>query len=264
MTHWTLDEHGAVAVATFTRPPRNLMSMAAMGELEHLVAEVAARDDLTVLVLTGGVPGFFVAHADLDDLAALGRGDPVEGDPGSWARTFAALEAMPQPVIAAVNGQAWGGGCELSLACTVRLAAQSAHFGQPEVLVGIIPGGGGTQRLPRLVGAGRAADLILSGRIIDATEAERIGLVESVLPDDGFLDHALEAAEAIASKPRPAVVAAKRAIIDGLRLPLAEGLALEGRLFIECQTRPDTVAIQERVADVERRAPADQTVELEP
>jgi enoyl-CoA hydratase len=262
MTHWTLEEHGAIALATFTRPPRNLMSMAAMGELEQLVSDVATRDDLNVLVLTGGVPGYFVAHADLDDLAALGRGEPVEGDPGSWARTFATLEAMPQPVIAAVNGQAWGGGCELSLACTLRVAAQSAHFGQPEVVVGIIPGGGGTQRLPRLIGAGRAADLVLTGRIIDATEAERIGLVESVLPDEGFVDHALEVAEAIASKPRPAVVAAKRAIIEGLRLPLDEGLTLEGRLFIECQARPDTVAIQERVADAEREAPADQRVEL--
>jgi enoyl-CoA hydratase len=260
---WTLDRRGAVAVATFSRPPRNLMSMAAMGELEGLLAEVGDDASVHVLVLTGGVQGYFVAHADLDDLAALGRGETVEGDPASWSRVMRRLEQLPQPVVAAVNGQAWGGGCELSLACTLRVAAESAHFGQPEVGVGIIPGAGGTQRLPRLIGAGRAADLILSGRIIDATEAERIGLVTTVLPDEGFLDAVLEWVQAIATKPRPAVVAAKRAIIDGLRLPIEEGLVLEGRLFLECQIRPDTLELQERAARVERESPPDQRVTLE-
>ena len=165
MTTWTLTRHGAAALATFNRPPRNLMSMAAMGELESLLHGVAGDESVTVLVLTGGVPGYFVAHADLDDLSALGRGEPVEGDPGSWSRAFDLLSTMPQPVVAAVGGQAWGGGCELALACTIRVAAASAHFGQPEVAVGIIPGAGGTQRLPRVVGPGRAAEMVLSGRV---------------------------------------------------------------------------------------------------
>lgn len=262
MGFFSTEHRGHVAVVTFDRPPRNLMSMAAMTELESVLGALATDDDVNVVVITGAVPGYFVAHADLDDLSALGRGEPVEGDPGSWGRTLALIESMPQPVIAAVNGQAWGGGCELSLAATLRVAAASAHFGQPEVAVGIIPGAGGTQRLPRLVGAGRAANLVLSARIIDATEAERIGLVDAVLPDDGFVDAAVEWAQAIASKPRPAVVAAKRAIIEGLRLPLEEGLRLEGQLFLECQVRPDTVALQERVADAERAAPADQRFDL--
>jgi len=262
MTWWTLGRAGEVAVATFRRPPRNLMSMAAMTELEALVNDVADDDDINVLVVTGGVPGYFVAHADLDDLAALGRGEHVEGDPGSWARTLARLESMPQPVVAAVDGQAWGGGCELSLAATLRVASDRAHFGQPEVAVGIIPGAGGTQRLPRLVGAGRAAELILSGRIIEADEAFRIGLVEAVLPHDDFVARVLEWVQPIATKPKAAVRAAKRAILDGLRVPLDEGLRMEGRLFIECQTRPDTIAIQERVADTERNASADQRIEL--
>jgi enoyl-CoA hydratase len=262
MTFWSLERRDAIALATFTRPPRNLMSMAAMGELEQLVGSVATDPDIAVLVLTGGVDGYFVAHADLDDLAKIGKGEAVEGDPGAWARTFAQLEAMPQPVVAAVDGQAWGGGCELSLACTVRVASTRAHLGQPEVSVGIIPGAGGTQRLPRLVGAGRAAELVLSGRIVDADEALRIGLVEAVLPADGFVEHALAWAQAMATKPRPALFAAKRAVIDGLRLPLEDGLRLEGRLFIECQVRPDTVALQERVADAERNTPAEQRVDL--
>jgi enoyl-CoA hydratase len=262
MGEWSLEEHDAVAVATFSRPPRNLMSMKAMTELEGLVGEIAERDDIAVLVLTGGVPGFFVAHADIDDLAAMGRGEPVEGDPGSWARAFATIEAMPQPVVAAINGQAWGGGCELSMACTLRVAAESAHLGQPEVVVGIIPGGGGTQRMPRLIGAAKAAELILTGRIIEAAEAERIGLVNAVLPDDNFLDHVLEWVQPMTQWPRHAVVAAKRAIVDGLRLPFEEGLAIEGRLFLECQLRPDTIAIERAAAEVEKGTPVDERVDL--
>jgi len=124
--------------------------------------------------------------------------------------------------------------------------------------VGIIPGAGGTQRLPRLIGRGRAAELILSGRIIDASEAQRIGLVEQVLPDEGFLDRVLDWVAPIATKPRPAIVAAKRAIIQGLRMPFDEGLALEARLFLECQVRPDTIEIQMKVAEQERQGPVDE------
>jgi len=251
-----------MALGTFTRPPRNFMSFAAMGELEVLVAEVAADESVSVLVLTGGVPGYFVAHADLDDLARLGRGQPVEGDPLSWFRTLAALEAMPQPVVAAVGGQAWGGGCELALACTLRVASASAHLAQPEVNVGIIPGAGGTQRLPRLVGQGRAAELILSGRVTGAEEALRIGLVEAVLPDEQFVDRALEWVAAIAAKPRAALVAAKRAVVEGLRLPFDEGLRLEGRLFLECQTGKDATGLEEAASRRYAEAGPDERIEL--
>ncbi len=263
MSYFAVEHHDRVALVTFTRPPRNLMSMAAMGELEALLGTLAERSTTNVIVLTGGVPGYFVAHADLDDLAALGRGEAVEGDPGSWGRVCTLLESIPQPVVAAVNGQAWGGGCEIALACTLRAAATSAHFGQPEVAVGIIPGSGGTQRLPRLIGAGRAAQLVLSARIIDATEAERIGLVEVVLPDEDFLTHVLDWIQPIATKPRAAVFAAKKAIIEGLRLPLEEGLRLEAEQFIACQIAPETIALQERVADAERAAPPEERVALD-
>jgi enoyl-CoA hydratase/carnithine racemase len=264
---WALERRppdGRVAVATFHRPPRNLMSMAAMTELEGLLGEVAADDGIQVLVLTGGVPGFFVAHADVEDLARIGAGQPVEGDPGSWSRAFALLESMPQPVVAAVNGQAWGGGSELCWACTTRVASPAATFGQPEVLVGIIPGAGGTQRLPRLIGAGRAAELILSGRVVAADEALRLGMVEAVLPEDGFLDAAVEWAARFARPPRPAVVAAKRAIVEGLRLPLDEGLRRESALFVECQTRPDTLALQGDVVQRYAAAADDERVTLDP
>jgi enoyl-CoA hydratase/carnithine racemase len=164
--------------------------------------------------------------------------------------------------VAAVNGQAWGGGCELALACTLRVASASAHFSQPEVAVGIIPGAGGTQRLPRVVGPGRAAELVLSGRVVESDEAERIGLVQAVIPDDGFVESAIEWAGRIAAQPRHAVIAAKQALVQGLQLPLAEGLRLEGRLFIECQVRPETVELEERAAARERDAPPDERVDL--
>lgn len=247
MSLWTIDHHGAVAVASFRRPPRNFMSFAALAELERLLTDLSAREDVSVVVLTGDTPGYFVAHADLDDLTRLGRGEPVDGDPLVWHRTLALVEAMPQPVIAAVNGQAWGGGCELALACTLRLAARSAHFSQPEVALGIIPGAGGTQRLPRLIGPGKAAAMVLSGRVVSAEAAFDLGLTEAVLPDDEFLGHVLEWLEPIARKPRQALVAAKRALVEGLRMPLDDGLSLEGRLFVECQTGAEAVALEEQM-----------------
>jgi len=245
MPNWAVERRGAVALVTFTRPPRNFMSMAAMTELEQVLAELAADDDVNVVVLTGGIDGYFVAHADLDDLVRIGRGEAVQGDPRSWGRALRLIETMPQPVIAAINGQAWGGGCELSLACTLRVAAASAHLGQPEVNVGIIPGAGGTQRLPRLVGRGRAADLVLSGRVVEAAEALRIGLVEAVLPDDGFVEAAVDYAGVIAAKPRAAVVAAKRALVEGRGLPLDDALRLESTIFVELQTGQAALSLEE-------------------
>jgi enoyl-CoA hydratase/carnithine racemase len=263
MAYFTVERRDAIALVTFARPPRNLMSMAAMTELEGTLGALAGDESVNLVVITGGVPGYFIAHADLEDLMKLGQGEPVEGDPASWGRAFALMDSMPQPVVAAINGQAWGGGCELALACTLRVAAASAHLGQPEVNVGIIPGGGGTQRLPRLVGAGRAAELILSGRVVGAEEAERIGLVETVLPDDGFVEAAVAWVAAIASKPRHAVVAAKRAILDGLKVPLDEGLRIEARLFIECQTSASTLAVQQQAVDRYRAADDSDQVELD-
>ena len=261
---WTITRHdeGRIAVATFVRPPRNFMSFAAMTELEQVLLKLQDDDGVRVVVLTGGVPGYFVAHADLDDLRAIGQGQPVEGDPSSWGRTLALLGSMPQPTIAAVNGQAWGGGCELSLACTTRLVAASGHFAQPEVNVGIIPGAGGTQRLPRLIGAGRAAELVLSGRVVGAAEAVAIGLANDVLPDDGFVDAVVEWARPISSKPRTALAAAKRAMLEGLSMPLADGLRLEGQLFIGLQTGGEALDLQRSALDRYEVASPDEVVEL--
>jgi enoyl-CoA hydratase len=259
---WGVERRGRIAVATFTRPPRNFMSFAAMTELERVLGALAEDSGVHVVVLTGGLPGYFVAHADLDDLRALGKGLPVEGDPGAWGRALALLGSMPQPVVAANNGQAWGGGCELSLACTVRVVAESGHFAQPEVNVGIIPGAGGTQRLPRLVGLGRAAELILSGRSVSSQEAVAIGLANAVLPDDGFVDAVCEWAAPMAAKPLAALAAAKQAMLEGLSLSLAEGLRIESRLFGRLQSGQEALDLQRGALDRYAAAPAGAPVEL--
>lgn len=240
---WTLDVTDKVAMLTFTRPPRNWMSLAAMTELAGQLARLGERpDDATVVVLTGGVDEYFIAHADLDDLAALARGERVEGDPGAWRTALSLLETIPQPTVAAIDGQAWGGGCETALACTMRLGSERAHLGQPEVSVGIIPGAGGTQRLPRLVGPAVGAELCLTGRIVKAEEAQRIGLLNAVLPTEGFLEHVRRWCARITRNPPAAVFAAKRAVVDGLRVPLDDGLGVEARLFGELNSSPQARA----------------------
>jgi enoyl-CoA hydratase/carnithine racemase len=252
MGFWSVDRRDKIAVCTFTRPPRNFMSFAAMTELEGLLGGLASDESVNVVVLTGGVDGFFVAHADLDDLTKIGRGEPVEGDPGSWSRSLALLEGMPQPTVAAINGQAHGGGSEISWACTLRLIAESGHMGQPEVLVGIIPGAGGTQRLPRLIGNTRAADIVLSGRVVGAQEALSFGMVNAVLPDEGFVDHVVEWLQPVARNTRASLAAAKRAIVEGTRLPFDEGMRLEGQLFIGLQTGKEALELQDRTLDAYR------------
>ena len=184
-------------------------------------------------------------------------GEPVEGDPARGARTFALLESMPQPVVAAVDGQAWGGGCELSLACTLRVASDRAHFGQPEVAVGIIPGAGGTQRLPRLVGAGRAAELVpLGSHHRRRTKRCASGWSRRCSRPTGSSSASSSGCSASRPSRRPRF-AAKRAVVDGLRLPLDEGLRLEGRLFIECQMRPTRSRSKSASPRPNARAPAD-------
>lgn len=234
---WVETRYDKISVLTFARPPKNWMNLQSMTELVgHLERLATQSDEVTVVMLTGGVDGYFIAHADLDDLARLSKGESVEGDLGAWTKALALLESMPQPTVAAIDGQAWGGGCETALACTMRIGSQAAHLGQPEVSVGIIPGAGGTQRLPRLVGSAVGAELCLSGRVIPADEAHRIGLLNAVLPTEGFVDAAIDWCQQIARNPAGAVFAAKRAVVEGLRLPLEDGLRLEGQLFVEANS----------------------------
>ena len=232
MDNWSVKQYGGVAVLTFTRPPRNFLDFASMLELGDRLEELAEQSEqVKVVMLTGGVDGYFVAQGDMADLQRAGRGEAPEGIP-SWRRLTGLLRDMPQPTVAAVDGQAWGGGNELALACQLRIGSERAHLGNPEVKVGIIPGGGGSQRLPRLIGPGFAADAILRGRVFRADEALRLGWLNAVLPVEGFVDAAVAWCQEMADLPSDGLFAAKKVLVQGLELPLQEGLELEIAEFL--------------------------------
>ncbi len=201
---------GGVGLLTLNRPDvRNAINLAMVEELHSALTSLAGRDDVLALVITGAGTRAFASGADIAELLERTGKDALQAINSSL---FRRVEEFPRPTIAAVRGFALGGGCELALACDVRVAGESARFGQPEVSLGILPGAGATYRLPRLVGIGRARELIFTGRIIDAREAERIGLANKVVPDDRVLDEALEMARTIASHAPLAVRLAKVAL----------------------------------------------------
>jgi enoyl-CoA hydratase len=212
-----VDRDGAVATITINRPRvLNALSHATIAELHAAVDEIGGDDDVRALIITGAGNRAFVSGADIAELQAFASAnDGYEHSKFSHELLFK-LHALPKAVIMAVNGYALGGGCELALAGDIILAADTASFGQPEVNLGIIPGFGGTQRLPRLVGRTRALELIFTGRRISAAEALDLGLVNRVVPADQLLPTALELGRTIAEKAPLAIALAKRAVYDGL------------------------------------------------
>lgn len=217
-----------VVVITLQNPKVNAISSRVLRELAEAVEGFA--DDLPGAVVVTGSDRFFAAGADISE---FGGPDEAREIGGLFLAAFNALAALPRPTIAAVGGFALGGGCELALACDFRIAATTATFGQPEILLGIIPGGGGTQRLARLVGPARAKDLVFSGRTVTAAEAADIGLVDRVVDPDELMAEALGWAADLAAGPSAAIAMAKRAIDEGLDGSLADGLALEQELFVD-------------------------------
>jgi len=217
-----------VAVLRLDNPKVNALSTALLAQLE--AAATALHDDPPgAVVLTGG-DRIFAAGADITEFGGIEEARRVGR---AFTQALDAVSAIPRTVIAAITGAALGGGCELALACDLRVASDRVKLGQPEILLGIIPGGGGTQRLPRLVGVSRAKDMILTGRQVGAEEALRIGLVDRVVPHDEVNDAALELAAELARGPLAAHSLAKLAIDEGLETTLAKGLALEQDLFAE-------------------------------
>jgi enoyl-CoA hydratase len=220
-----------IAVVTINRPKSlNALNSETLAELDKCFGEIEKRKDVKVLIVTGAGEKAFVAGADISEMV---NAPPAEGKAMSMLAcgAFEKLENMPQVTIAAVNGFALGGGCELSMACDIRIASENAKFGQPEVNLGILPGFGGTQRLPRLVGKGRAKELIFTGDMIDALEAYRIGLVNKVVPQTELFDCCRKLAEKIISKGSYAVALAKSVINAGLDMDIANGLKLETGYF---------------------------------
>ena len=214
-----------VAVLTFDRPEvRNALNLETVREGEVALTDLAADAAVGALIVTGAGDKAFVSGADISDLRERTRDDGLAGINSSF---FAAVERFPRPTIAAVNGYALGGGCELALACDLRIAAETAKFGQPELGLGIIPGAGATQRLPRVVGLGRAKHLILTGEIIDAAQALAIGLVSAVVPAGELHTKAQDLARRVLRQGPLAARLAKVAMNASMRVDLDSGLLIE-------------------------------------
>lgn len=231
MNNLTLEVENSIAVLTINRPKAlNALNSETLTELNQVLTEIEANDDIKVVILTGAGEKAFVAGADISEMvnfsAAEGRAFGMRA-----SEPFFKLMNMRQVTIAAVNGFALGGGCEISMACDIRIASDNAKFGQPETGLGILPGFGGTQRLARLVGKGRAKELIFTCDMIDANEAYRIGLANKVVPQAELLDTCKAMAEKIMSKGSYAISLAKEAINTGTETDLSSGLTLEADLF---------------------------------
>jgi enoyl-CoA hydratase len=225
-----LERRGRVAIITINRPEkRNALNIKTREEGAALIEELGADDSVGVVVITGAGDKAFIAGADIAEFA--GRTAMMQRDVMVARSLFNAIDSFPKPVIAMINGYCLGGGCELALACDIRIASENASFGQPEINLGIIPGGGGTQRLTRLVGEGKAMEMILTGEIIDAKTAHAIGLVNHVVPLDQLEARTMEVANRIAEKGPIALSLAKEAVKIASRSNLDEGLRREVDLF---------------------------------
>ncbi|TSE37921.1 putative enoyl-CoA hydratase echA8 [Tepidimonas fonticaldi] len=220
---------GPVGIIALNRPKQlNALNDQLMNELGAALKAFDADDAIGCIVLTGNEKAF-AAGADIAAMARYTFSDVYRTE--YITRNWEALRHVRKPVIAAVAGFALGGGCEVAMMCDIIIAADNAKFGQPEVKIGVIPGAGGTQRLPRAIGKAKAMDMALTGRMMDAAEAERAGLVSRVVPLDKLMDEALAVALSIAALPRLAVLAAKEAVNRAFEGPLADGLMYERRLF---------------------------------
>ncbi len=220
-----LDVTDAVATIRLERPPMNALSTSVQKEIRDAAREVSGRKDVRAVILYGG-PKVFAAGADVKEMADWSYTDAVDNSV-DLTDCFSAVARIPQPTIAAITGYALGGGCELALCCDLRICGDNARLGQPEILLGIIPGAGGTQRLPRLIGPARAKDMILTGRFVAAGEALSIGLVNQVVAPDDVLTAAQALATQLAAGPPYAMRAAKEAVDRGLEVDLATGLDIE-------------------------------------
>ena len=231
MNNLLMEVQNEIAVVTINRPKSlNALNSETLAELNTCLAEIEGRTDIKVVILTGSGSKSFVAGADISEMV---NATPAEGRAmGLLAReAFGRLENMPQVTIAAVNGFALGGGCEISMACDIRVAAENAKFAQPECGLGILPGFGGTQRLARLVGKGRAKEMIFTCDMIDAQDAYRIGLANHVVPQEELLDYCKAMAGRIMKNAPYAVSLAKQVINSGADMDLDNGLKLEANIF---------------------------------
>jgi len=224
-----LDVSDGVGTIRLDRPPMNALNVAMQEEIRAAAAEATEREDVRAVVVYGG-ERVFAAGADIVEMAEMSYTDMVRHS-GRLTSSFSSVARIPKPVAAAVTGYALGGGCELALCADVRIAATNAKLGQPEILLGVIPGAGGTQRLSRLVGPAKAKDIVFTGRFVGAEEALGMGLVDKVVPPEEVYDAAVEWASTFVNGPAFAIRAAKEAIDRGLEVDLETGLEIERQQF---------------------------------
>ena len=234
-----VERDGAVAIVTIDRPPVNALSAALINELVEALDELERDADVRAIVLRGGGERAFVAGADISEFPSLEEGISEEGSARGVQKLADRIEALPKPVVAAIHGYCLGGGLETALGCDIRVAAEDAQLGQPEIKLGLLPGGGGTQRLPRVVGPGRAALMNLGGDPISGTQAYEWGLVERAVPAGELFEAALEIARTLAQRSPHAVAVIKQLMRDTKDLPLGEGLKLEAQAFARCLASED-------------------------
>ncbi len=233
-----IEKEGRVAILTINRPDKlNALNQQVRDEVLAALDELAADDGVGVVVLTGAGEKSFIAGADIGEFE--GRQPFDQREAMRIPRIFDAMGSFPKPVIAMINGYCLGGGCELAMGCDLRIASEKARFGQPEIKLGLIPGGGGSQRLPRLVGLGNALRLILTGDMIGAAEAKEIGLVEMVVPHEELREKTLELAGKMAAMSPLTLRVAKEAVRVSQRLPIEEGILYERDLFCLCFSTED-------------------------
>ena len=239
MTNVLLEKKGPYAVATIHRPEAlNALNSQVLADLAELLDTVEADEEIRVLVITGAGEKAFVAGADIGEMSTLTKAEgEAFGKKGN--DVFRRLETLPIPTIAAVNGFALGGGCELSMSCDIRICADTAVFGQPEAGLGITPGFSGTQRLPRRVGIAKAKELIFSGKVIGAAEAEKIGLVNAVYAPEELIPGAIAMAKSFTANAPIAVKYSKACIDRGMQMDIDDGIALENELFAMCFATAD-------------------------
>jgi len=234
-----LEQNGNVTTLTINRPKAlNSLNPDTLQELSTAFTSLNADKNVKVVILTGAGEKAFVAGGDISSMQPL---NPLQARATAKQAQalFNLIEYSPKIVIAAVNGYALGGGCELSMACDIRLAADNAKLGQPEINLGIIPGWAGTQRLPRLVGKGKAKEMMLTGDMVSAEEAEKIGLVNRVVAAESLMETALEMAQKIAAKPQVPVSLIKEAVDNGLEMPVDKAIDYEAELFGLCFATKD-------------------------
>ncbi|MTH55335.1 enoyl-CoA hydratase [Bacillus mangrovi] len=249
-----LEKKGSVAVLTFDNPPLNVLSQPVMRELEEILDELKEDSGTVCLVLTGAGDKAFMAGADIKEFPNLIGKQGIKSEFMKTHALFSKLDDFPKPTIAVLNGLTFGGGCELALTCDIRIAEDHIQIGLPEIKLGLFPGGGGTQRLPRLIGEAQAKQMMYTGDPVEAEKAKAIGLVNEVVPKGTGLEAGVKLAERISRFSLPALTRIKQAVDEGTQVPLQQGLEREAELFEEVfQTEDIKEGVQ---AFIEKRKPA--------